>query len=182
MYRPTPSSTSTLPYSNGHVSPVDFTGNAAITPGSESDLSEATDPHTITNSSPHPSRQDDGGVNFDQNTNTESLHEEDAVGSDDADYNLETPPLADLGSPRDARSSSQDSQRNGKRKAGAEHDDFMLNNPELYGLRRSVGKSLNCMLCPAKQHVQGRAHPSRRIVSSPTYLLPVTLTHWLSSD
>ncbi len=142
MYRPTSTSTSTLPYSNGHLSPPsnNLHNTEAMTSASESDLSDAIDPPNAASSSSQVSRQDDNGTSVGQPRNIESMHEEDAVGSDDGDFDTETPPLADAGSPDDVRSSSQDSRRNGKRKAEADHDDYMLENPELYGLRRSVGK------------------------------------------
>lgn len=104
---------------------------------SESDLSEADDaPNASGSSQP-------GGEEGDQNTQDQKMtpefsHEEDAVGSDDAEYDMETPPLANQSLTHDERSSSEDSRRLVKRKAGVEQDDFMNNDPELYGLRRSV--------------------------------------------
>ena len=135
--------------------------------GSESDLSDAIDPPNATSISSNTSRRDDNGEDLVQSRNIESLPEEDAVGSDDGDFDMETPPLADADSPGDARSSSQDSRRNGKRKAGADHDDYMLENPELYGLRRSVSNGLRCPY-PQCYNIfeQGRARPSRPIVSA----------------
>ena len=112
-----------------------------MTPASESDLSEAVDPQKTTSISTEASRRDETEKAFSRPGSTEPLLEEDALGSDDIDYNMDTPSPVDPGSPGDARSSSQDSRRNGKRKAGLDHDDYMLENPELYGLRRSVG---NC--------------------------------------
>ena len=70
----------------------------------------------------------------------ESPHDEDAPGSDDPDYNMATPPLLGTGSGRDTRSMSQDSPQQRKRKAGLEPDDYIQNDPLLYGLRRSVSK------------------------------------------
>ena len=61
------------------------------------------------------------------------------MGSEDPDFDMATPPEQNGVSIDDARSSSQESPHQRKRKTGGiEHDDFMLNNPELYGLRRSV--------------------------------------------
>ena len=145
MYRPASTPTSTLPYSNGHLSPPsnNLQHSDAMTPESESDLSEAIDPQKATSISSEATRRDGTEKGLDRPGSTESLHEEDAMGSDDIDYDMDTPSPADPSSPADdARSSSQDSRRNGKRKAGADHDDFMLENPELYGLRRSVGDGL----------------------------------------
>ena len=109
-----------------------------MTPDSESDLSEAIDipiaPTTISSSEPN----DVGEDSKMQDSDIESSHDEDALGSDDPDYAVATPPLVDTASCRDARSSSQDSPRQRKRKSGIEPDDYILNDPELYGLRRSV--------------------------------------------
>lgn len=63
--------------------------------------------------------------------------DEDAEGEDDADYDVES-----LGVEEDdirpASQSSHSSIRPGKRKASIDEEDFVLQNPELYGLRRSV--------------------------------------------
>ncbi len=142
MYPPASASTSTLPYSNGHLSPPSNSLQNTEVMTSESDLSDAIDPPNATSLSSQASRQDHRVNSLGQPGSVESLHEEDAVGSDDADFDMETSPPADAGSRGDTRSSSQDSRRNGKRKAGADHDDYMLENPELYGLRRSVGTGL----------------------------------------
>lgn len=151
MYRPASASTSTLPYSNGHSSPPsnNLHTTEAMTSASESDLSDAIDPPIATSISSEASRQDRNGNSLGPTGSVDSLHEEDAVGSDDADYDMETSPPADAGSPGDARSSSQDSRRTGKRKAEAEHEEYILENPELYGLRRSVGNGLRdtCLSC-----------------------------------
>ena len=66
-----------------------------------------------------------------------SLHDDDADGSDDADYDAAP-------QPRPARlstepsSSSDDIQGLNRKGASPENDEFMRRNPELYGLRRSV--------------------------------------------
>ena len=144
MYRPASATTSTLPYSNGHLpGPSNsIRSTEAMTSASESDLSDAIDPPNATSISSEASRQDDIGNISGQPLTMGALQEDDAAGSDDGDFDMETPPLVDARSPDDARSSSQDSQRNGKRKAGADHDDYMLENPELYGLRRSASNGL----------------------------------------
>lgn len=151
MYRPASTSTSTLPYSNGHLSPPssNLHTTEAMTSASESDLSDAIDPPIATSISSEASRQERNGNSLDPTGSIDSLHEEDAVGSEDADYDMETSQPADAGSPGDARSSSQDSRRTGKRKAEAEHEEYMLENPELYGLRRSVCNGLRdpCLPC-----------------------------------
>lgn len=109
-----------------------------MTPESESDLSEATDipnpPTTILNNEQNDDRENEQM----RVSEDESSQDEDALGSDDPDYDMATPPTGNAGSHGDDRSSSQDSPRQRKRKAGPEHEDYMLNDPELYGLRRSV--------------------------------------------
>ena len=62
----------------------------------------------------------------------------DADGSEDAEYDLDTPPSAPADTHQDGRSSSEDSVPSRKRKASPEDDDYIKQNPELYGLRRSV--------------------------------------------
>lgn len=141
MYRPASSTTSNLNFANGHLSPPvnTFTNPEPPTSDSESDLSEAVDVPNTSILSSNPEAQEADGKSQSQRMNTESSHDEDAIGSDDADYDMETPaapdPTITLG---DDASSSEDSRRYAKRKVGVEHDDHMMNNPELYGLRRSV--------------------------------------------
>lgn len=140
MYQTTVPTTSNLSYSNGHLSPTS-TGllpNGASTPDSESDLSEAIDLPNAPTSFPNGEQYDAGDDTRMQESDAESSHDEDALGSDDPDYNMATPPVGDTRFGREARSSSEDSPRQRKRKAGLEPDDYMLNDPELYGLRRSV--------------------------------------------
>ena len=144
MYQQTSPTTTDLPYSNGHLSPPSTkpATNGAVTPESESDLSEATDvpnPHTAF---PNSEQNDDGEDGEMRGSEAESSQDEDAVGSDDPDYDMATPPTGNAGSHGDDRSSSQDSPRQRKRKSGPEHEDYMLNDPELYGLRRSVSQCL----------------------------------------
>lgn len=144
MYRPTSSTTSNINFPNGHLTPPvnTFTNPELSTSDSESDLSEAVDvPNTSTLSS-NPEAQKVDGKSQSPRMNTESSHDEDAIGSDDADYDIETPAPPDPTIVRDDASSSEDSRRYAKRKVGVEHDDHMMNNPELYGLRRSVGLAL----------------------------------------
>lgn len=140
MYQATSSTTTEVPFSNVHLSPPSTKPaiNGAVTPGSESDLSEAIDvpsaPAPLPNGELHEvekaAKKPVSGI--------ESSQDEDAHGSDDPDYDMATPHQDNAASSSDVRSSSQDSPRHRKRKAAAEHDDFMLNDPELYGLRRSV--------------------------------------------
>jgi len=67
---------------------------------------------------------------------SDSDGEEDAEGEEDDDFQS---PINEDDNTRRASISSEDSTRPSKRKAApAEDDDFMTQNPELYGLRRSV--------------------------------------------
>ncbi|KAI1328341.1 P-loop containing nucleoside triphosphate hydrolase protein [Xylariaceae sp. FL0255] len=59
-------------------------------------------------------------------------------GSDDADYDMDDSPApSQSGRGHDDRSTSHDSHRAPKRKAVADEDEYIRENPELYGLRRS---------------------------------------------
>ncbi|KAL9635277.1 MAG: hypothetical protein Q9204_002680 [Flavoplaca sp. TL-2023a] len=152
MQQPPPSLGSSQPMPNNHLSPPTIYSpmNQILTSDSESDLSEAIDaPNPPSSSSPIPDVEN--GVNgIYKADSSESSHDEDAVGSDDADFELEnSPPPALRSTTRQSRSSSVTSSTLGKRKASAEDDDYMLADPELYGLRRS-----------------GRARPSRRVIDS----------------
>ncbi len=145
MYQTAVPTTSSLPYSNGHLSPpsTEPVTNGASTPDSESDLSEAIDlpiaPTSYSNGEQYDAEEDTRM----QESDAELSHDEDALGSDDPDYNMATPPVGNTGSGRDGRSSSDDSPQQRKRKAGVEPEDYMLNDPELYGLRRSVSRPVS---------------------------------------
>lgn len=122
--------------------------------GSESDLSEANDttavpardsasPSPSPSASPSPSpashkSSEDAEAELDLNDPAESS-EDQAQASDDADYDLEESQAASQSEEhRDDRSTSRESRRAPKRKAPAEEDEYIRENPELYGLRRSV--------------------------------------------
>lgn len=119
-----------------------------MTPESESELSEALDaPNAVLPSS---TRDGETGVQATYHANESgSSPDEDAIGYDDEDYDMDDYSAPVVQPPtRDSRSSSPTSSKLGKRKASVEEDDFMLNDPELYGLRRSVSH-VNFMPCPA---------------------------------
>lgn len=145
MYRPASSATSNHGFSNGHLSPPvnTFTNPDLSTSDSESDLSEALDVPNASTSSPKSEAQEMEAETPSEGMNSESSHDEDAIGSDDADYDMETSAPAELHVIRDDPSSSEDSRRQSKRKIGVEHDDHMIKNPELYGLRRSVSQKVH---------------------------------------
>jgi chromodomain-helicase-DNA-binding protein 1 len=96
---------------------------------------------------------------------SDSSEDVDAEGEPDGDYDSESPPSEQAESDR-ARSSSQESTRPRKRKASDEKEDYIEQNPELYGLRRSV-RGISTLQGHELTAAQGRARPSRRIVSDP---------------
>ena len=151
MYQPTASTTSRPSLANGHLSPPHLHGqsNHVTTSESDSELSEALDaPNTILSS---PIHNTENGVQEAYNPNdSASSHDEDAIGSDDADYEMDDSPApAVQPASRGSRSLSETSSKLGKRKSSVEEDDFMMQDPELYGLRRSVGHvwSTELMVC-----------------------------------
>lgn len=140
MYAPAASTIAKGPYMNGNLSSLSSKDptNTAIESDSESGLSEAIDdPATLAppTNFERPHMTEDRGFG---GADDEPSQDEDALGSDDPDYNMETPPHQNAESSQDARSTSQDSPRQRKRKAGVDKDDFIRDDPELYGLRRSV--------------------------------------------
>ncbi|KAF2842224.1 chromodomain helicase-like protein [Patellaria atrata CBS 101060] len=147
---PAPRSPNAL--TNGHQpSIVTHVTNGVAPPShSESELSDAGDVALAENTSSRTESQGQTGDNDVQDLGTPpSSQDEDAEGEEDADYDVESPPPAVSDTPQVDESSSSESQRPSKRKASVEGDDYMLQNPELYGLRRS-----------------GRARPNRRVVES----------------
>ncbi|KAL9604549.1 MAG: hypothetical protein Q9219_000514 [cf. Caloplaca sp. 3 TL-2023] len=151
MYQPTTSAGSATSFSNGHLSPPPFHNQPKQpkTPESDSELSEALDAPNVIPPSPTRNTNNDFQATYSSNA-SEASQDEDAVGSDDAEYELEDYPAPAVQPPSpDSQPLSRTSSKLGKRKDSRDDDDFMLNDPELYGLRRS-----------------GRARPSRRIVDS----------------
>lgn len=134
---------------------------------SESDLSETNDIPTTTLSPDAP--QD--GVHSDDDAihdmaTSELDEDEDAPGEEDADFDEVTPPPEQADAAHRAPSLSESSSRSGKRKAEEVDDEaYMKQNPELYGLRRSVRvDGLHRTFSPLTCCLQGRAKPARRVV------------------
>ena len=104
---------------------------------SESELSEPADP-PMASASSSPQEKSENVANHANHSGSE---EEDAAGSeDDDDYNMDLSmqPVRDEGSSQ--RSSSDESLRPHKRKAtttAVDDEEYIRNNPDLYGLRRS---------------------------------------------
>jgi chromodomain-helicase-DNA-binding protein 1 len=140
-----PSENTSLPFTNRSRSQSDDrVADSAMMSGSESDLSDVPDRQTSTvikyHVSANPILKQNGISHGDTD---ESDGEEDAVGSDDGDFEMESQPLENSAS-RDNRSSSEESRRPAKRKAvGIEDDEDIMNNPELYGIRRSVRRVIS---------------------------------------
>lgn len=127
---------------NGHSDNVD--GDLLKPPAqprrSESEISDTNDFPTAMDS---PDAANEGMFSDDDAVHdmaTSELDEdEDAPGEEDADFDMESPrPRQDDAHAHD-RSSSEPSSRPGKRKADVDDEEYMKQNPELYGLRRSVG-------------------------------------------
>jgi chromodomain-helicase-DNA-binding protein 1 len=152
-----------IPYTNGHTSPVasDAQSPLASPSPSASPGSDTQEPVVNGDSSDEDAPGDDEDVDEEMGEATDSSEDVDAEGEPDGDYDSETPP-PEPASPSRARSStSQDSSRPTKRKAIVE-DDIALH-PEFYGLRRSV-RGLNLYRDFQLTVAQGRARPTRRIV------------------
>jgi chromodomain-helicase-DNA-binding protein 1 len=123
---------------NGHVSDVDADAvdDSPPVPRSESELSDLND-IPPSRSEPQEQEASDDDAMHDMAT-SEIDEDEDAPGEVDADYDAETPPPEPSAVMRHARSMSEDSLRPGKRKSDVDDEEYMKQNPELYGLRRSV--------------------------------------------
>lgn len=156
--------------SNGHVSGLDANVADASPQAtrSESDLSDVND---INHNQPTETGQDENAASEDDAMHNMVTSDEgdsaDAAGEEDADFDEETPPPEPASGMRQERSESDDSQRSSKRKAGeVDDDEYMKQNPELYGLRRSVripSPLLQSHFTDLEQ--QGRARQSRKVVS-----------------
>jgi chromodomain-helicase-DNA-binding protein 1 len=157
-----------LPYTNGHASPlaVHVAHDHSSSAHSDSGLSDDREP-----AAPEPSSDVDAPGEEDDDeqpmaADSDSSADEDAEGEPDGDYDSDSPPSEHAPSSRAQSVSSQESSRPLKRKASSDKDDYMTRDPELYGLRRSV--SVSHSLCKFLLTVpQGRARPSRRIVGNP---------------
>ena len=132
---------------NGHVDVVhdNHINSALPLTRSESELSDLNDaPPSRTEAHDHPASEDDAIHDM---ATSEMDEDEDAPGEEDAEYDAESPAPEPAGGMRHDRSSSEDSLRPARRKGDGDDDEFMKQNPELYGLRRSVSVSY-----PARLH------------------------------
>lgn len=141
--------------------------------GSESPLSDVNDLPTASGAQsddrPQQDPSDDDAIH---DMATSELEEDDGDDDEqDANFDEETPPPEAANGMRHDRSSSDEDMRSGKRKATVDDDQYMKQNPELYGLRRSVRRAPS----PTSTHIadrltQGRARPSRRVVRALLYV------------
>ncbi|KAI9816398.1 MAG: hypothetical protein M1832_005065 [Thelocarpon impressellum] len=147
-----PCPNSALPLSNGHIPPLaKTTSTERQSSDSDSALSELADPSHAHGTPPSslPKRPSPGPEHPVDQASPESSGGDGRMDSEDAEFDLESPLPPQTNGAREGSSTSQDSRPAAKRKAGLEDDEYIMNNPELYGLRRS-----------------GRARPTRRIVES----------------
>lgn len=131
-----------MSFANGHPPEVDADLLKPCPPPtrSESDLSDAHDIPVATTSTTtlqEAIHSEDDAIH--DMATSELDEDEDAPGEEDADFDEETPPPEHHvnGVHRD-RSLSDTSSRPGKRKADIDEQELMEQNPDLYGLRRSV--------------------------------------------
>ncbi|KAI0388031.1 P-loop containing nucleoside triphosphate hydrolase protein [Hypomontagnella monticulosa] len=129
---------------NGHMSPETGADGRILLDDrvSESDLSDVNDntaPAASSSSSPTPDRSlRDPEPDQDSPTGVQSSDNDDNNASDDADFDMEDSPApSQSDAPQDETSTSNSSRRATKRKAGVDEDEYIRENPELYGLRRS---------------------------------------------
>ncbi|KAI1259787.1 P-loop containing nucleoside triphosphate hydrolase protein [Xylariaceae sp. FL1019] len=103
---------------------------------SESDLSDVNESSALP---PRPrSPKSPAALESSPDAEAEADLDDGARASNDGDYDMEESPAPSHSDEhRDDRSSSRESQRAPKRKAVIEEDDYIRENPELYGLRRS---------------------------------------------
>ncbi|PQE11138.1 hypothetical protein CJF31_00000900 [Rutstroemia sp. NJR-2017a BVV2] len=131
-------STSPLPLSNGHDAALarSSPSNDDAPGESESELSDVANPPVDEASPSSSNRQSDfGGRDTDA---SDASGDEGQDQEDDGDFDMDdTPAATAFNGERTERSSSVESRRPAKRKAGIEQDRYFLENPELYGLRRS---------------------------------------------
>lgn len=152
-------------------------------PRSESELSDLNDLPTTTNVSLTP--QDDLEPSDDDAIHdmaTSELDEdEDAEGEEDAEFDEESPAPEAIDGMRHDRLTSEESVRPSKRKAEVDDEEYMKQNPELYGLRRSVrivlSRDLFCLLMRSCRVVPDLV-VEWYVLRSPCFLDPYTDLHW----
>ncbi|OTB06541.1 hypothetical protein M426DRAFT_112286 [Hypoxylon sp. CI-4A] len=125
---------------NGYSSPETGAG-AIMSPSnhaSESDLSDANDNAALASSPVRNQLHPPAEADLDSQDAAETSDSDNNNASDDADFDVEdsaAPSQSDAHN--DETSASNSSRRAPKRKVGNDEDDYIRENPELYGLRRS---------------------------------------------
>lgn len=137
-------------------------GNASA--HSESDPSETREHVARDPSSDEDAPGEDDDPDVEMEDDMETSDDADAEGEPDGDYDSESPPPARANGVRSQSLTSGGSSRSRKRKASVEEDEYITQNPELYGLRRSVS-SIREHGSNVANRDQGRARPHRRVVS-----------------
>lgn len=156
---------------NGYAD--DYDDNRSGSPpqraGSESPLSDVNDLPTTAASQvddqTHREGSDDDAM---QDMATSEVDDEDeGAGEQDADFDEETPPPEEADGMRQDGSSSEEEVRSGKRRGPMDDEQHMKQNPELYGLRRSV---CLCSNPPFRIHVTDTSHRAARDLSTEWYV------------
>ena len=132
---------SDMSMTNGHTSesPCDDPKPLPLPTQAESDLSDARDVPTAQVHDEEDEQSDEDAMHDMATSEMDEDEDEDAPGEDDADYDAESPPPEQAGEVSHDRSTSEESARPGKRKSDdVDDEEYMKENPELYGLRRSV--------------------------------------------
>ena len=157
---------------NGHVddSLDDGREPSAQPQRSESDLSDLNDAPPA-QTGPQQAHSDDDAIHDMATSEMDDDEDEDAPGEEDADYEMASPiheAADEMQHDRPSSSSSEEDVRSGKRKPEIDDEEYMKQNPELYGLRRSV-RTLHCVYLrnSLTRCQQGRARPTRRVVRAP---------------
>lgn len=132
-------------FANGNMSASDSPEAAVDMEMSDSDLSdpnENADRRSFASEPANPSSDDEQDAPADSSV-AEDLSEEEGSSDADADYDMEESPMPANGAlGRDADASSPESSPAAAKGNGVmDEKDYIKENPELYGLRRSVGES-----------------------------------------
>lgn len=126
---------------NGHLSPPEEDQSISIPDRdqSESDLSDVQAPvaesPSAENSDAPDSPPEDAHLTHEDHSESS---DNDNNASDDGDFDMADSPASARSDAEEGRNESVEARPPPKRKAQAIEDDFMRENPELYGLRRSV--------------------------------------------
>jgi chromodomain-helicase-DNA-binding protein 1 len=134
---PSTSNPTSIPLHNGHLSPAQRDMMNGSHKTDESSRPDSRDSR-VSQSGAHDFTDD--ATPHDMDTSDDAQDDDadaDADADADGDYDIETPPQAPSSPSRSEQSLSEESVRPPKRKA-LHDEDFIMNNPELYGLRRSV--------------------------------------------